>query len=149
MTDRENLLIDVLAEESPANLGETMLAGMLHQVRRKNRGRVRRKRGAVLAAVALLGLLSWRHWPQFQFVPGRPAANYELVRTHALATSAMVHTQPLSTAALMRSTSTVAVIETRGGQFRFISDNELLAFAGRSAVLVRLGPHTQILVLAD
>lgn len=149
MTDREDLLTDVLAEGSPADLGETMLAGMLHQVRRKNRGRVRRKRGAILATAALLGLLSWRHWPQFQFISDRPAADYQLVHTRALAAAAVVHTQPLSIAALLRSTSTVAVIETRGGQFRFIGDNELLAFAGRSALLVRLGPHTQILVLAD
>ena len=61
----------------------------------------------------------------------------------------MVHTHPFATAPSLLAVSHVAVIQTRNGQFRTLGDDELLTLAARPAVLIRLGPHLQILVFAD
>ena len=66
--------------------------------------------------------------------------------------AAVVCTQPMATKLVVSSTPSVYVVHTRprGEGFRLINDDELLALAApRPAVLMRLGPSSQMLIFAD
>jgi hypothetical protein len=147
--DHERLLADVLAEGAPANFPEALLSETLQQARQRRRFRRACQRSAALVMVGLLGMLAWRHWPRFRFVGEPVVASCATIRTKVLPASAIVRTQPFGPARLIISASNVAVIWTSKGQFRFVNDDELLALVARPAVLVRLGAHSEILVLAN
>jgi hypothetical protein len=147
--DREELLADVLAEAAPSDFRGALLGDLLQRVQQKRRFKLLRQRVGALGLAALVGILAWRHLPQFRLLPGSTAASYELVHTQVLADSAVVHTHPFTSARSLLAVSHVAVIQTRSGQFRTLGDDELLTMAARPAVLIRLGPHLQILVFAD
>ena len=147
--ERQHLLADVLAEGAPSDFSEALLGDLLQRVRQKRRSRRLRQQGAALAMATLLAILAWRHLPRFGVLSESAAGGYELVHTQVLAAHAVVHTQAFAPAQPMLAVSSVTVVRTRSGQFRTLGDNELLALAGRPAVLVRLGPHLQLLVFAN
>jgi hypothetical protein len=147
--DHDHLLADVLAEQAPPDFREALLGDMLRRVRQKRRFKQLRQRSAALGMAALLGFLAWRHLPQIRVLSESTTASYALVHTQVLATNAVIHTHPFAPAQSLLAVSQVAVVRTSGGQFRTVGDAELLALAARPAVLVRLGPHLQILVFAD
>ena len=73
-----------------------------------------------------------------------------MIRKVPLPASAVVRTQALASDRIVVSIATVALVHTTptSGSFRTIDDDTLLACAApRSAVLVRVGPHAEELIL--
>ncbi len=154
-TDNQKLLAEVLAEASPADFREAMLAETLHLARRRRQFRQARRAVGVLAAASLLAVLVGQ---RFSKPPGisRPLAktieqpSYELVRTQPLLASALVSTRSFPATGLAAFVPKVAEVATVSGRFRLINDNELLALlADKPAVLIRTGPHSEELVFAN
>jgi len=113
-----------------------------------------RQAAGVFAVAALLVILGWQNWPT-QSVASKPIAkktvrtNYKLVRTQPLPEIDLITTRQ-SSVQIVASISAVAQISTTSGGFRQINDNELLALlAGKPAVLIRTGPHSEELVFAN
>lgn len=157
MSDRNNkekLLNDVLAETSPADFREALLGETLRLARRRRHFRQTRQTIGVLGVFIFLAILGWQNWPT-QSVASKPIAekaartSYKLVRTQPLPENDLITTRQ-SSAKIVASISDVAQISTAGGGFRQINDNELLALlAGKPAVLIRTGPHSEELVFAN
>ena len=151
-TETEQLLQDVLAEGHPMEFREKLLGETLRGVRRRRRFRAARRVAAGLAALVVCGTAIWT------FVTRHPASalnkvsefHCKVVHTRPLPVTAVVATQRLATNQLIDSTSTAQVVATVKGDFRTIGDDELLALVGpRPALLIRLAPGSEMLVLVD
>lgn len=159
-SDREALLVDVLAEAESPDFRTSLLGETLRLARRRRR--VRRAQLATIFATAVLvaGIFVWRAAPRPPVVslassPSTPpalAASYAVIRTQPLPAETIVRTQPLSAERLVGSFASIATIRTQPDEtaLRIIDDAELLALvAPRPAALIRVGPQTQELVFGD
>jgi hypothetical protein len=149
-TDNERLFADALADAGPDGFRDGLLAETLRLARRRRQFRQIR-RGGIAVAVAMLlafGLLPRTRSHRVD-IKGAPPG-YTLVETQPLPASALVMTQPFK-GQIVASTSTVLVVTTAevGDGLRELTDDELLALAPAPAALVRLGPHSAELVLAN
>ena len=154
-TDQESLLAEVLAEASPTDFREAMLAETLRLARRRRQFRQVRQAAGVLAVTGLLAVLVAQQFSRQPDV-SRPLAkkivkqSYELVRTQPLPAGALISTRKFSEAQFAAAVSTVVAVATVSGGFRQINDNELLALlADKPAVLIRTGPNSEELVFAN
>lgn len=154
-TDQESLLAEVLAEASPTDFREAMLAETLRFARRRRQFRQVRQAAGVLAVTGLLAVLVAQQFSRQPDV-SMPLAkkivkqSYELVRTQPLPAGALISTRKFSEAQFAASVSTVVAVATVSGGFRQINDNELLALlADKPAVLIRTGPNSEELVFAN
>jgi hypothetical protein len=154
-TDNQELLAEVLAEASPADFREAMLAETLRLARRRRQFRRVRPTAGVLVLMGLLAVLLAQHFLKPPVVSPPLAKqivrqSYELVRTQPLPASAIVSTRSFSTAGFVASVPKVIEVATVSGGFRLINDDELLALlADKPAVLIRTGPHSEELVFAN
>jgi hypothetical protein len=153
--DKENLLVEVLAEASPSEFRAALLAETLRLARRRRHFRQARQVVGVLAVMSLLAVFMVQ---QFSKPPAAspPVAkqitkpSYELVHTLPLPANALVSTRKFSEAPFAAPEFTVVVVATAGGGFRIINDDELLALlADKPAVLIRTGPNSEELVFAN
>jgi hypothetical protein len=155
--DNEQLLADVLSEATPVDFRGVMLGETLRLVRRRRRWRQTRRATALLVVLAACGVLIWQ-----KNLPQRPVTsaaalpanavekNYKLVETQPLPANAIVTTQPMASGQFIASTASVEIVQTRGGDYRVINDDELLALvASHPAILIRTGPHSEELVFAN
>ena len=154
-TDQKSLLAEVLAEASPTDFREVMLAETLRLARRRRQFRQVRQAAGVLAVTGLLAVLVAQQFSRQPDV-SMPLAkkivkqSYELVRTQPLPAGALISTRKFSEAQFAASVSTVVAVATVSGGFRQINDNELLALlADKPAVLIRTGPNSEELVFAN
>lgn len=153
-TDQEQLLNDVLADDSEAGLNAVALNQLLHLARRRRRLRqVRRVSGALAVVVAVAFALV------FQFADRKPRTELvhkpivppscEIVTSFALTPEQLVRSRPLSSEQMIHSTGIVAVVRTTA-TVPAVNDEELLELAKPNiAVLVRRGPHEAELVLVE
>ena len=156
--EKNELLADVLAEASPPEFRATLLAETLRHARRRRRWRQARNGVGVLAAIMVAGFFAWQHWPGkiSRVTAVRPPAeipapkSFQLVATQPLPPGAVVTTGNFAAVKMILSTPDVLQITTRGGGFRYINDEQLLALVGgHPAVLIRTGPDSAELVFAD
>jgi len=156
-TDNEQLLNDVLTEAAPANFRDAMLGETLRAVRRRRRWRQTRRATALLTMLALCGVfIWWENLPQKPVISPPPSAakvvekSYTLVETHPLPASDIITKQPMPSGRFIASTIGIKIVETSGGSYRVIDDDQLLALvASHPAVLIRTGPHSEELVFAN
>jgi hypothetical protein len=152
---RQQLLADVLAESSPADLRAAMLAETLRIVRRRRRRQQVRQVGSALAVLLLAGWLMWPHQPGklsvSQPVPRQVSLrSYQLVETRPLPAGAVVSTGNFSAIKTISTAAAVTQVATTSGGFRYINDAQLLALLGnRPVILIRTGPNSEELVFAD
>ena len=154
-TDNQDLLAEVLAEVSPPDFREAMLAETLRLARRQRQFREARPAVGVLVLMGLLAVLEAQRFSKPP-VGSSPLAkkvarqSYELVRTQPLPASAIVSTRSFSATGLAASVPNFTEIATVGGGFRLINDDQLLALlADKPVVLIRTGPHSEELVFAN
>ena len=153
--DQESLLAEVLAEASPTDFREAMLAETLRLARRRRQFRQVRQAAGVLAVIGLLAVLvaqQFSRQPDVSMPLAKKIAkqSYELVRTQPLPAGALISTRKFSEAQFAASVSTVVAVATVSGGFRQINDNELLALlADKPAVLIRTGPNSEELAFAN
>ena len=154
-TDNQELLAEVLAEASPADFREAMLAETLRLARRRRQFRRVRPIAGVLVLMGLLAVFVAQHFSK-PSVGSSPLAkkiarqSYELVRTQPLPAGAIVSTRSFSAAGFTASVANVTEIATVSGGFRLINDDQLLALlADKPAALIRTGPHSEELVFAN
>jgi len=150
-SDNERLFADALTDTAPAGFREALMGDTLRRARRHRQLRWARKIGAAVAMVTLLSILFWpRTAPRRNSTAEPPAPSYRLVNTTPLPASAIIVTQPFVDQIAV-STQAVLVITTAQSHdgLRELSDDELLALAPAPALLVRLGPHSSELVLAN
>ena len=153
-----DLLAEVLAEEAP-EFRAAALAATLRQARRRRRMRHARRAGGALAVALLAG---WWLWPQGKesvavihpLPPSPPAApaarSYQLVETQPLPSDALVASEHFAPVSVVSTAATVTQIATTAGNFRYLSDEQLLALLHPCPVaLVRTGPDTEELVFAN
>jgi hypothetical protein len=154
-TDQEQLLNDVLADESEAGLNAAVLDQLLQLARRRRRLR-QVWRGGVAAVVVAAVVVAFL----FQLEARKPKAdlarkpivppNYETVTTFALTAEQLVSNQPLSPEQTVLSGGTVVEVRTTGANFHSVNDEELLELAKPSiAVLVRRSPQEAELVFVE
>lgn len=154
-TDNQNLLAEVLAEASPPDFREAMLAETLRLARRRRRIRQARPVAGVLVMAGLLVVLVAHHFSKLPAVSPPMAKqtepqSYKLVRTRPLPASALVSTRNFPATGFTASVPKVIEVATVSGGFRLINDDELLALlADKPAVLIRTGPHSEELVFAN
>jgi cytoskeletal protein RodZ len=153
--DNEQLLADVLSENTPADFREAMLGETLRLVRRRRRWQRTRRAAAMFIVLGLFAIFVRQTFLPRQTVSAPPVAkanpkSYELVRTQPLSANAIVSTRPLATEQFIASAATVETVQTRAGNFRAINDDELLALvASRPAILIRRGPNSEQLVFVN
>ncbi len=154
-TDQEQLLNDVLADESEAGLNAAALDQLLQLARRRRHRRQARRVGVTVAVVVAVVSAFL-----FQFEARKPKAdlahkpivppNFETVTTFALTAEQLVSSQPLSPEQTVHSGGTVVEVRTTGANYHSVNDEELLELAKPNiAVLVRRGPHDAELVLVE
>src|SRR5450631_4116512 len=154
-TDNQDLLAEVLAEASPADFREAMLAETLRLARRRRRIRQTRPVAGVLVMAGLLVVLVAHHFSKLPVVSPPTAKqiepqSYQLVRTQSLPASALVSTRSFSATGIASTVPKVVEIATVSGGFRLINDDQLLALlADKPAALIRTGPHSEELVFAN
>lgn len=149
--DNQSLLNDIFAPSG--DFRDTALDEMLSAVRRQCRGRKIRSATGVLIALVLFGVLVWpAKQPQELVVKEVPTPqikavekSYAVVTTEPLSAGAIVTTQPFASES---STSAgVEIVATSAGNFRMITDEELLALvAAHPAVLVRTSRNSEQLI---
>src|SRR5580765_6700062 len=150
-SDNERLFADALADAGPTGFREALLGETLRLARRRRHFRQLRRAGA---ALMIIGLVTFLFWPKAvtRRVPFTepPLASYQLINTRSLSAGAVVTTQPFVNQ-IVESVQTASVITTAQAHdgLREIDDDELLALAPGPALLVRLGPHSAELVLAN
>jgi len=154
-TDNQNLLAGVLAEASPPDFREAMLAETLRLVQRRRQFRQARRAVGVLTAASLLAVLVMQQFSKSPVVSPPLAKqimrqSYELVRTQPLPVSVLVSTRNFPATGFAAPGPIVIEVATTGSGFRLINDDELLALlADKPAVLIRTGPHSEELVFAN
>ena len=149
---KEQLLAEVLADESAAGFREGLLAETLGLVRRKRRLRQARRAASGLVVIAMLAVLVWRNTPSPVVTPASAVRGYAVVRSQPLPLAALVRTQPFAPSRVIVSVHNTEILETAqgSGQVHEIADAELLALLGaKPAALVRQGPHSAELVFVD
>jgi hypothetical protein len=149
-TDNERLFADALAEAGPADFRASLLGETLRLARRRRRVRQVRSGAMMLGIVAALAL--W-FWPRTVVHPPKTepvVASYRLIETQPLPANEIVTTQPF-TSSIIASAPTANVITTAEAHdgLRLLTDDELLSMAPAHAMLVRLGPHSAELILAN
>jgi hypothetical protein len=154
--EKNELLDDVLA--SPPEFRAALLDATLRQARRRRRWRQARNAGGVLAIIIFAGIFARQFWPEnisdktVAVTPAEISApkSFQLVETLPLPSGVVVTTGNFSAAKIISSAADVTQIATTGGNFNFISDEQLLALvSGHPAVLIRTGPDSEELVFAD
>src|SRR3569833_3223971 len=149
-SDNERLFADALADASPADFRERLLGGPLRIARRKKYVRQARRVGISMGIAAALALwLCPRTMPHL-LKPAPAIASYRVIETQPLPASAIVTTRPFadSIVASARPVNIITTAEAHDG-VHLLTDDELLSLAPTSTVLVRLGPHSAELILAD
>jgi hypothetical protein len=149
-TDKERLFADALADAGPAGFRESMLGETLRLARRRRQFRQLRHGGIALGIVVLLAICFRPRTVSQRANAGNTPLSYTLVETQPLSANAIVATRPF-TGDIVVSAPTVSVITTAqaGDGLRELTDDELLALAPTPAALIRLGPHSAELVLAN
>jgi hypothetical protein len=144
-TDNEQLLTDVLSEQSGADFGATLLDETLRHVRRKRQWRRGQRIGGVLALLAIIGVMVWPKVPKHiarKEVPISPVTPYQLVLSQPLLPNQLVTTSPRAALQLINSAPTLEVVVTARGGYREVGDDELIALAAPHIVaLVRRSPN--------
>jgi len=154
-TDNQDLLAEVLAEASPADFREAMLAETLRLARRRRQFRRVRPAAGVSVLVSLLVILAAQHLSKppvvsLPFAIKIEQPSYVQVHTQPLPASALVSTRSFSATELSAPVPRVIQVATTNGEIRLINDDELLALlADKPAVLIRTGPHSEELVFAN
>jgi hypothetical protein len=149
-TDNERLFADALAEASPADFRNRLLGDTLRLARRRQHVRHARHTAIALGIVTALTLWLWPRPTVRHQSNGTATASYHLIETQPLPPAAIVTTQPF-TSSIVASTPTLSVITTAKAHdnLHLLTDDELLSLAPAPAILVRLGPHSAELILAD
>ena len=149
-TDKERLLADVLADESGNGFREALLDETLRHVRRRRQWHRARR---IVGALALVVVIAIAVWPARtsrgakQAIASSPVANYQLVISQPLLPGQIVTSSPIAVEQVIASVVTVGMIQTIGGGYHEVGDDELLALAVPQPVaLVRRGPHEAELV---
>src|SRR5438105_15066241 len=94
-SEHEDLLLDVLAEESEPGFREALLGQTLKLVRRRRRFRTVWRATSTITVFAGLVLLVWRFLPAPPPISPQPSAKpYVLIRTQPLPPGAVVQTSP-------------------------------------------------------
>src|ERR1017187_8326351 len=123
--DNQELLAEVLAEASPADFREAMLAETLRLARRRRQFHRVRPAAGFLVLMGLLVVFVAQYFSKPP-VGSSPLAkqivrqSYELVRTQPLPASAIVITRSFSATGLAASVPNFTEIATVGGGFRLI-----------------------------
>jgi hypothetical protein len=152
-TDHEELLADVLAEESQTGFGDALLGETLRLARRKRHWQQARRAGMVAALLLLAGFGVWQNLPRgkqtiAEVRPPVAPPPYQLIVSQSLMKTQLVTTQPMAAESLLVVEVTAPTIRTYDGGFREVGDDELLALAApQTAALIRRGPHEVELVL--
>jgi len=153
--DQESLLAEVLAEASPPDFREAMLAETLRLARRRRQFRLARQAAGVLAVAGLLAVMAAQYFTKPTSI-STPLAkqnakpSYELVRTQPMPSGAFISTRNFPAAGSVAPGPKIIEVATTSGGFRLINDDELLALlADKPAVLIRTGPHSEELVFAN
>ena len=155
--DRQNLLDEVLSEAAPADFREVMLGRTLRIARRRRQFRQLRRSVALLAILGLCGALFGEKIRPLEMVPSAPTSairaagkNYKLVETRPLPVGDIVSTKSLAAADFVATAARIGVVQTTGGNYRVINDEQLLALVGKKpAILIRTGPHSEELVFVN
>ena len=147
----ERLLADILGEGVSADFREGLLNETLRLAQRRRRFRQMQGAALTLAVLVGLGLLVWHQFPSGLDPAGLPAKPYAIVCTQPLPSAALVRTTPLSPAYFVATTRTGNIVTTAGAgaPTREINDDELLALVPKPAALVRFNPHAAELVFVD
>ena len=149
-TDNERLFADALTDAGPADFRASLLGETLRLARRRRRVRQVRRVGIITALAAALAMWFWPRTIVRQPKTEPAIASYRLIETQPLSASEIVTTQPF-TSSIIASTPAPGVFTTAdvGDGLRLLNDDELLSLAPAPAVLVRLGPHSAELILAN
>jgi hypothetical protein len=150
--DKDQLLTDVLADESSGGFRAALLTETLGLARRRRRFRQVGRAASGLAIFVGLAVLVWRNLPSPVVTPESAGKGYTIVRSQLLRPAALVNTQPLAPSRLVTSARSADTVRTApgGGQIREIDDAELLALVGPKPVaLVRQAPHSAELVFVN
>ena len=152
----DGLLADVLAEGAAPGLRDATLDTVLRGARQRRRVRQLRRVGTAGAVLAAIVLSLWTLRSPAPATGGKtgPVAegpSVQVVHTRPLPAAAVVRTAGIESAPVIRTAAAAAVMvvhTTRGAGIRWLSDDELLASAApQPAVLVRIGPGEQRLVI--
>ena len=149
-SDNDRLFSDALADASPADFRDHLFGETLRLARRRRHVRQARRAGLALGIVAAIASWLWlRTTPRHQN-PTPTVASYRLIQTQPLPASAIVTTRPFTSSivASMPTPSVITTAEARDG-LHLLTDDELLSLAPAPAALVRLGPNSAELILAD
>ena len=132
-----------------------MLAETLRGARRRRQFRQARRVVGITVAMSLLVVLVTQQFSKLNPISTPLAKNitkksYELIRTQPLPANALVLTRSFSAAGFAAPVPRVNEIATTSGGYRLINDDELLALlAGKPAILIRTGLHSEELVFAN
>jgi hypothetical protein len=149
-TDNEQLFTDALADAGPAGFREHLLGETLRLARRRRQFRQMRRGAVAVGIIILLALWLMPRNASHRTATEAAVETYQLIETQPLSVSEIVVTQPFA-GQIVASIPTTSVITTAesGDGLRELTDDELLALAPAPAALVRLGPHSAELVLAN
>jgi hypothetical protein len=150
--DRNQLLADVLADESSQGFREALLTETLGLVRRRRRGLQLRRAASAVLVIAGLALLVWNRQPLPWQAPEGAKPRNAVVVSQLLPPGTVIATTPLTADQVVASTPTHSILQTVPGisRTREIADAELLALLGPiPAALVRPKPHAAELVFVN
>jgi hypothetical protein len=150
--EHDRLLDDVLEELAPPDFRAQLLDCTLAQVRRKKQVR-RRNRGLLAAAcVACTSIFLFQGRAPVVTKHEPSSGTLVMISTRPFNASMIVESTSGSVAMITSAASRISMIETDPArrEFRVLTDDELLALVpGRSAMLVRQGPHEAELLIVD
>jgi hypothetical protein len=148
----DHLLDDLLSETAPSDFRATVLADTLRHARRRKQTR---RLNATLAAIAVVGLLTFSVWNPTQnqtAVHPDSSSNVQVIESRPLNPNQIVSTTAGSVRWVDSSITTVALVETDPVQRNFeeINDQQLLALAaGRPIAFLHLGSDREELILLN
>ncbi|HEU5125796.1 MAG TPA: hypothetical protein VFW05_17225 [Verrucomicrobiae bacterium] len=146
------LLDDLLDETAPSNFRATVLAETLRHARRRKQAR---RLNAILAAIAVVGLLTFSMWnPPQNKTAVRPdsTSRLKIVESRPLNPGQVVITKAGSVRTVDSLDTTVAIVETDPSRRNFdeINDQQLLALAaGRPIAFLHPGSDREELILLN
>jgi hypothetical protein len=158
-SDQQQLLHDVLTEASQADFREASLRESLRLAGRRRRWRQARRSAAILGVTLFAGWLAWHPKRAVDLTSAMPDSHpgrldiptstaVQLVQTRAFSPESIVTT--MGTDDMGPAVFTVAEIASSNQGYHVINDSELLALiAPTPALLIRLGPGSEELILAD
>jgi len=154
--DNERLLDDVLTEAAPSDFREALLGETLRVARGRRRRRQTHRVAAMVIALGLCGIFVWENTPLSERALAPVSStkavegNCTLIETQPLPAADIVTTETLSPGEFTVSMANVEFVQTRSGNYRAISDDELLALvASHPALLIRTSLHSEELVFAN